>query len=147
MSFRHFLNRAIYISTRLPRFFRLAWVRSARKWLVRAYYGRGDLAPPPTMLTLRISTACNLRCKQCGQWGDRGAYRRPEAPRSITDLTTAEWEQFIARAAKFCPHIYFFGGEPFLRRDLLHLVRYAVRHRVITGVNTNGTYLRRNSKA
>jgi MoaA/NifB/PqqE/SkfB family radical SAM enzyme len=37
--------------------------------------------------------------------------------------------------------MYFFGGEPFLRKDLLELVRYANDHGVVTGVNTNGHFL------
>ena len=43
--------------------------------------------------------------------------------------------------APFCPHIYFFGGEPFMCKDLLDLVRFAAAYGVVTGVNTNGNFL------
>jgi len=56
-------------------------------------------------------------------------------------MTTDDWKRFIDRLAPACPHIYFFGGEPFLRKDLLQLVRYATDRCVLTGINTNGHFL------
>jgi MoaA/NifB/PqqE/SkfB family radical SAM enzyme len=102
-----------------------------------------DYAPPPQMITLRVSNSCNLRCRQCAQWGDKGVFLESEPARDSTDLSTEEWERFIGRAAEFCPHIYFFGGEPFLRKDLLRLVAAASRRNMITGINTNGNFLKR----
>jgi MoaA/NifB/PqqE/SkfB family radical SAM enzyme len=120
---------------------RLLEVRWLRKNLVRCYYRHRDYAPPPSMITLRMTNHCNLRCTQCGQWGENGAFHhRPSAPQP--ELTTAQWLTFLEQMSGSCPHAYFFGGEPMMRRDLLPLVRRASERGMATGVNTNGTFLR-----
>jgi MoaA/NifB/PqqE/SkfB family radical SAM enzyme len=133
--------RLRYASKHFRKSVRLLEVRHLRKNLVRWHYCRRDYAPPPSMITLRMTNQCNLRCTQCGQWGENGAFRhRPEAPRK--ELTTSQWRTFLDQMSGSCPHVYFFGGEPMLRRDLLPLVRWAAEKGMATGVNTNGTFLR-----
>lgn len=39
------------------------------------------------------------------------------------------------------PAFYLFGGEPMLRTDLVFLVRHTGGRGMITGINTNGTFL------
>jgi MoaA/NifB/PqqE/SkfB family radical SAM enzyme len=56
-------------------------------------------------------------------------------------MSTQDWKKFIRRMAPYCPFIYFFGGEPFLQKDLLDLVQYAQQRQVVTMVNTNGHFL------
>jgi MoaA/NifB/PqqE/SkfB family radical SAM enzyme len=122
---------------------RLMEVRGPRKWRVRWYYRHRDHAPPPSMITLRMTNQCNLRCTQCGQWGEHGAFHdRTRAGAVSSELTTAQWRTFLDQMSPSCPHVYFFGGEPMLRRDLLPLVRHAAERGMATGVNTNGTILR-----
>lgn len=134
-------TRGSFAVRRFRKCLRILEVRAVRAPLVRLYYRRRDYAPPPSMITLRTTNLCNLRCKQCAQWGEHGVFLRRVRPEPARDLSTAEWKRFIRRMARSCPHIYFFGGEPFLRKDLLELVRYAHDRGVITGVNTNGHFL------
>src|SRR5262249_47511499 len=98
------------------------------------------------MITLRMTNNCNLRCVQCAQWGERGVFKVPGRVRIAEEMTTEEWKRFIHRLAPHCPHIYFFGGEPFLRKDLLELVGHASRRNVVAGVNTNGNFLKGKSR-
>ena len=131
---------------RLSKFLRILEVRYFRRWSVWLYYRHRDFAPPPSMVTLRMTNHCNLRCVQCAQWGERGVFKGPENPPTTRELSTEEWKNFIQRIAPYCPHIYFFGGEPFLRKDLLELVRYAAARNVVAGVNTNGHFLKNKGK-
>jgi MoaA/NifB/PqqE/SkfB family radical SAM enzyme len=94
-----------------------------------------------------MTNHCNLRCVQCAQWGENGVFKQPSHAAFARELSTQEWKTFIQRVAPFCPHLYFFGGEPFLRKDLLELVRHAVAHDVVAGVNTNGHFLAGKGKA
>ncbi len=112
----------------------------ARSLLTRAVYVRTDRALPPSTVIARITDRCNLRCIQCGQWGLRGVYNDAHDRMCTPELDTTQWKRFITRVSRFCPHIYFFGGEPLLRPDLAELVATA-SPRMITGVNTNGTLL------
>lgn len=133
--------RIRYASRHFRKSLRLLEIRYVRKALVRYYYSHHDYAPPPSMITLRMTNQCNLRCTQCGQWGENGAFRHGREPRA-QELTTSQWRTFLEQMASSCPHVYFFGGEPMLRRDLLALVRCASERGMAAGINTNGTFLR-----
>jgi MoaA/NifB/PqqE/SkfB family radical SAM enzyme len=133
--------RAAYARNRLSKALKVLEVRLWRKPLVKVYYSRTDYAPAPCGITLRLTNHCNLRCVQCGQWGEHGVFTRPGRPIFRKEMSTAEWKAFIAKVAPVCPHIYFFGGEPFLRKDCLELVKFATCHNIIAGVNTNGNFL------
>ncbi|MGH9196093.1 MAG: radical SAM protein, partial [Acidimicrobiia bacterium] len=141
------LLRLSYAVDRLRKTLKILKVRLWRKPMIRLYYSRSDYAPAPCMITLRLTSNCNLRCVQCGQWGDRGVFVRPDRPAFPKEMSMQEWKAFIDRVASYCPHIYFFGGEPFLRKDCLELVRFATSKNVIAGVNTNGNFLAGNGRA
>jgi radical SAM protein with 4Fe4S-binding SPASM domain len=49
--------------------------------------------------------------------------------------------KFIAGIAPFRPYLAFFGGEPFIRKDLLELVRFASNLGLLVWIGTNGTLL------
>jgi MoaA/NifB/PqqE/SkfB family radical SAM enzyme len=136
------LIRALFAVQRFWKCLRILHARVLRKPLVRLYYRHKDYAPPPSMITLRMTNHCNLRCKQCAQWGENGVFVQPGRPAFAREVSTQDWKKFIRRMAPFCPFIYFFGGEPFQRKDLLELVRYAHGHHVVTMVNTNGHFLK-----
>jgi MoaA/NifB/PqqE/SkfB family radical SAM enzyme len=119
--------------------------RSWRRLLVSTWYQHTDTAPPPVNAVVRVTNSCNLRCKQCGQWGDRGVFRVLEHGAVRDELSIDQWRSVLSRLTRFCPHIYIFGGEPFARKDVLELVRVAAQQGATIGINTNGTLL--NSKA
>jgi MoaA/NifB/PqqE/SkfB family radical SAM enzyme len=133
--------RGAFAFHRFRKFLRILAVKAVRAPLVRLYFRHRDFAPAPAMITIRTTNLCNLRCKQCAQWGEHGVFLRDVRAEPARDLPTEGWKRFIRRMAWSCPHIYFFGGEPFLRKDLLELVRYAHDRGVVTGVNTNGHFL------
>ena len=128
-------------SRRLGKYARLWATRSWRRLLVSSCYQYTDSAPPPHSAVLRVTNTCNLRCKQCGQWGDRGVFRVLEPSGVRDELSTDQWKSVLLRLTKFCPHIYIFGGEPFTRKDVLQLVRIAAVQGATVGINTNGTFL------
>ena len=133
-------------SRRLGKYARLWAIRSWRRLLVSTWRQYTDSAPPPVSAVLRVTHTCNLRCKQCGQWGDRGVFRVLEHGAAARDeLSTDQWNSVLSRLTKFCPHIYIFGGEPFARRDVLELARTAAQQGATVGINTNGTLLRSKS--
>ncbi len=136
------IMRGCYALNRFSKALRVLEVRLWRKPLIRFYYSRTDHAPAPCSVTLRLTSSCNLRCVQCGQWGDRGVFVQPGGSAFPKEMSTEHWRTVIDRVASFCGHIYFFGGEPFLRKDCLELVAFAASKNVIAGVNTNGNFLK-----
>jgi len=79
--------------------------------------------------------ACNLRCTYCYQ---EATVARPH------ELSTAEAidliDQIVETGAK---SVVFTGGEPFARRDLLEVARYARAQKLQTCIITNGHYITR----
>src|SRR5262249_16785697 len=96
--------------------------------------------PRPQLITLQVDNRCNLRCVQCWEWGREGAYKEEEISNSGTETDTAQWLRFIKTVSRWRPFLFFFGGEPFLREDIITLLEAAAA-RCPTAINTNATRL------
>ena len=100
------------LTEQLPR---LAGYRLAYEGLVKP--------PAPINLTLSITNACNSRCQSCDIW----KIYPNEKERLAEELSLDE----IERVFKSIGPIYFFnisGGEPFLRKDIVDIVRLACKY-------------------
>ena len=87
----------------------------------------------PTTVHLSLTEACNLDCPACY------VLKSEEPP-----LNTSQVEQLISELAEMKVfQLAIGGGEPFLRKDLGHLVRYARQRGLVPNVTTNGTLLTR----
>lgn len=136
---RGLLHYALHDRRKLRGLARLAWttkLNSARKL---ATEGHGARRPP--LVTINVNRACNLRCVQCWEWGENGAFKGLDRATLAGELTLAEWEAFFDQLAAWQPYIYFFGGEPFLRKDMGQLVGAASRRGMLTSVNSNMTLI------
>ena len=97
----------------------------------------------PVNVTWEITEACNLHCSHCLSAGLRepgGPGAAPSAGRRELDLSACRaLLDELARMQVF--QVNFGGGEPFLRDDLLEILRYAHSRGITTCVSTNGTVL------
>lgn len=86
----------------------------------------------PTIVNLTITHRCNFRCKQCDYW----RVMREE-------LSTAQLKSIIFGLRKWLGPFYLSicGGEPFIRKDLIDIIRFSSQKGVITEVITNGSML------
>ena len=89
---------------------------------------------PPFMVSYRITTKCNLKCKHCfAEASEERAHdelSKEEALRLIDDL--AEWGIGL---------LLLSGGEPLCREDFLEIASYASKKGIRTGVGSNGTLI------
>jgi MoaA/NifB/PqqE/SkfB family radical SAM enzyme len=69
----------------------------------------------PFNVVVSVTYRCNSRCKTCNVWR-----------RSADELTADEWRQVFSSIGSSPYYLTFSGGEPFLRRDLVEIVRSAV---------------------
>ncbi len=86
--------------------------------------------PLPYKLTYATTYGCNSRCRTCAIW-----QRRPEGELSLDEIRT-----FFERNRNFS-WIDFTGGEPWLRRDFVDIVRAAIttsRGLLLVHFATNG---------
>ncbi|MFH1415977.1 MAG: radical SAM protein [Elusimicrobiota bacterium] len=85
------------------------------------YRVKPETAPLPEAVTLFLTHNCNLRCKMCGQWGDRGVTKHKDELKRTMDYS--QLEKLIAELASFKPNITLFGGEPLLHQDVIRIVK------------------------
>ena len=84
----------------------------------RLAYERLVEPPAPINLTLSITNMCNSRCQSCDIWKIYPA----EKDRLEEELSVDEIEKIFRSVGR----VYFFnisGGEPFLRKDIVDIVR------------------------
>ena len=95
-------------------------------------------------VSIRITDLCNLRCRTCGQWGERGfllgkeigALRREEVPPGrYLDLFTD------LKKNGHRPLLYLWGGEPTLYKGLPTVMEGATELGLPVSIATNGTNL------
>jgi len=97
-------------------------------------------APRRLVLQWHITERCNLRCSHCYQ-GDRPA---PELALDELLLLLDQYDRLLARLRRNGPvqgHVTVTGGEPFLRRDCLTLLRAVAERGHTIAVLTNGTLI------
>lgn len=91
----------------------------------------------PPFVDIELSNRCNLRCKMCWFHGENGIgdrYRNSE-------MATEDILGLISQLAPYRPHIYFGGGEPFIREDFLTILAHVKSFDLPIAFTTNGTLL------
>ena len=95
-------------------------------------------------INLKITNACNLRCKTCGQWGETG-YMIGQPSSVVRETVPLDvYKKMVDEVSGIKPWIYIWGGEPFLYPDLVPLLSYMKQKGLIGSVVTNGSFLTRN---
>ena len=91
----------------------------------------GKKHPVPLAAIVQVTRRCNLRCRHCFQ-----------VERAGPELSTEQWKVVLRRLADAgVLFLTFTGGEPFLRKDFLELVREARALSFAVKIKTNGVLL------
>ncbi|TKJ29874.1 hypothetical protein CEE39_08735 [bacterium (candidate division B38) B3_B38] len=99
---------------------------------------RGGYAFPPLRVAFILTHRCNLKCRFCMVWSSYQKERKKGIKRQ--ELSLEEVKGLIDQLPGYSV-ITFTGGEPFLRKDLMTMLRFATkRHRC--HIVTNGTLCR-----
>jgi radical SAM protein with 4Fe4S-binding SPASM domain len=91
-------------------------------------------APPLLAASIRVTSRCNLSCRHC-------YVDDPRDPGLAVDrLDTREVVALIDELCELgCAKLFLTGGEPFLRPDLVDLLRHARSRGLGLAISTNGT--------
>jgi SynChlorMet cassette radical SAM/SPASM protein ScmF len=92
---------------------------------------------PLTSLYLYLSERCNLRCRHC--WV---APRAPEEDERSIDLTIL-MKTIVAAKELGLGTVKLTGGEPFLRKDIVELMRFLHGEGLAIDIESNGTMIDR----
>lgn len=99
-----------------------------------SFRGLGRPTLMPFNYTFSVTYRCNSRCKTCYIW-----QIQQRVPKEL-ELTLDEWERVIKSLGTSPYWVTISGGEPFLREDLVDIVRAIDEHNKpkIINVPTNG---------
>jgi radical SAM protein with 4Fe4S-binding SPASM domain len=99
------------------------------------------------LVYFKPTPACNLHCRMCGQFGDKGVMKNGVLAEEVKKILPLEqYKKLIDEIAPQRPVTYIWGGEPFLYPDLIPLVKYMVDKGLYTAVNTNGTLMEKHAE-
>ncbi len=89
----------------------------------------------PWEVWIKITERCNARCRMCEIW------KNPKRQ----ELSTEQWRSILTDLRGWIGrrYIWFTGGEAFLRRDLLDLVRHCRSIGLKVGIISNGALIDR----
>lgn len=84
----------------------------------------------PNSIHFSITSRCNLSCRQCDIWKDQAK----------EELSTDEIKKVILKLKRWLgPFLLnFAGGEPFIRKDMIDIIKFCTRNNIRTSVTTNG---------
>jgi radical SAM protein with 4Fe4S-binding SPASM domain len=118
-----------------------------KRFTVNLDYNRKDgRSKLMKQINLKITNACNLRCKTCGQWGETG-YMIGQPSSVVRETVPLDvYKKMVDEISGIKPWIYIWGGEPFLYPDLLPLLSYMKQKGLIGSVVTNGSFLAKHAE-
>ncbi len=95
----------------------------------------------PGYVSFTVTNACELSCRMCGQWSERG-YMRDGVRRPKAALTINDWKRLVDEAAeRGIGMILLRGGEPFLLPGVVELIEYIGAKGIFTSIDSNGMHL------
>jgi len=95
----------------------------------------------PKSVSLTITNHCNLRCKICGQWNDKG-YIKGNKDRLKQELNLQDWKKLIDEIDRHkLGSVLLRGGEAFLFPGIMELIEYINAKGIYISIDTNGTLI------
>lgn len=98
-------------------------------------------------LRIKLTDRCNMRCKMCGQWRLKEISKNQIVHKSY-ELALNQWKDFIGSL----PYnrdliVYLWGGEPFLFKGVIELIRTIKKKGYRCAITTNGYFLEEHAEA
>ena len=101
----------------------------------------------PKLISFTITNSCNLRCRMCGQWSEKG-YIRNRLKIFKRTMELEDWIRLVDEASAYdIRFILIRGGEPFLCSWIIELLQYINSKGIFISIDTNGTGLEKYASA
>lgn len=86
----------------------------------------------PSTITITLTNRCNLYCMMCDHWKNK----------SKEELSLEKIKNIIDQISKWgIKEIDLSGGEPFVRKDIFDIIKYATEKNIAINITTNATLL------
>lgn len=122
------------------------YLKSNAKLLLDRNRSDGYASMPPIHISVLPTRACNLRCRMCQQWGEKGYLHKKKYAEDVKNTLPLEtWKKILDDIAAFRPSIDFFGGEPLIYPHIDKLFEYTAKLDIPWIITTNATLLERHA--
>jgi MoaA/NifB/PqqE/SkfB family radical SAM enzyme len=140
------IKRIINIAKNSPDYF-VKYLRSFPKERLNIYFSNfSQKSFVLKKLWLVLTYKCNLRCKMCGQWGEKGRSKEFSPEFLSQELSYEEYKKIIDDVFKYSPKIMLMGGEPLLYKNWYDVAKYIKNKNLLLEITTNGILLKENSE-
>lgn len=95
----------------------------------------------PTEIGFKITRRCNLRCKYCYLWNEKGHYRGFNKEKKNEELDVTMIERILKETHEAKPNLFLMGGEPLIHRDWEAIAKILEKDPRWTVLSTNGLLL------
>ena len=103
----------------------------------------GDIMDFPRFISFTVTNSCNLRCRMCGQWSEQG-YVLNHTVDTRSRMRVEDWKRLVDEIAGHqIRFILVRGGEPFLYKGIVEVLRHINEKGISLSVDTNGTLVDR----
>ncbi len=92
----------------------------------------------PDIIGLKLTNRCNLRCKHCYEWNDKGYHHHMDALDKNMDLDFNLIKKVLKDLSPNVPYIYLWGGEPFVYNKIGDLLELLSKLQPTLAICTNG---------
>lgn len=93
----------------------------------------------PKALYLKLTDACNMNCKMCGQANNK----KLGLLKNYNFLDFNIVKEFIEPVIKDLEFVNLWGGEPLLHPKIIDFIEYFIKNKKYVSIATNGTFLRK----
>ena len=102
-----------------------------KAFLIPAFFGKKHVPFKPTFVSLEVEDGCNLQCLHCDIWKKERNFQRMslEQMKKVV-LILKDWLGTF--------QLNLTGGEPFLNKDTIPLIKFVARQKILVHTNSNG---------
>lgn len=98
-------------------------------------------ANAPSVIGIKLTNRCNLRCKHCYEWNDDGYHHNLSGDYKNADIDIKIIEKCIDETKDTNAMFYLWGGEPLLYKNMESLLEMLCDKKRYTIICTNGILL------
>ncbi len=100
------------------------------------------MQPLPINVTLQLTQMCNLRCRMCYYWGEKGCYSQNIHDQKPAIMEYELVKSLIEELKPVKPYYSLFGGEPLTHPQLEDIILLIKQAGSVVDTPTNGTLLK-----
>jgi len=97
----------------------------------------------PTVLGIKMTNRCNLRCAHCYQWNETGYHHDMTVAEQRLDLDIHVFERLLEETRPVKSRLYLWGGEPLAHREIVRVLELLEQDPRETTICTNAYFIRK----